>query len=215
MHIKICIWGYFFSSLKTTLDATLAAARAEFLEKGYKSASLRNIVKTAGVTTGAFYGYYKSKEELFDALVGVQYEMVMTKFVAAQEQFASLPPEKQRDEMGGISGDCMEWVTEYVYKNPVEFKLILTCSEGTKYGNLIHDMVEIEVRATHRFAKNLEMLGYPEYSVDPQLEHMLASGLFSAYFELVVHDMPYETAKEYIRDLRNFYTAGWQRIMGF
>ena len=31
----------------------------EFLEKGFKSASLRNIVKTAGVTTGALYGYYE------------------------------------------------------------------------------------------------------------------------------------------------------------
>ena len=37
----------------------------------------RNIVKNAGVTTGAFYGYYKSKEELFDALVGKQYEHIM------------------------------------------------------------------------------------------------------------------------------------------
>lgn len=33
---------------KTTLDAILSAAKAEFLEKGFKSASLRNIVKTAG-----------------------------------------------------------------------------------------------------------------------------------------------------------------------
>ena len=38
-----------------TLDAILNAAESEFLEKGFKSASLRNIVKTAGVTTGAFY----------------------------------------------------------------------------------------------------------------------------------------------------------------
>lgn len=44
--------------------------KVEFLEKGFKSASLRNIVKAVGLTTGAFYGYYKSKEELFDALVG-------------------------------------------------------------------------------------------------------------------------------------------------
>ena len=55
---------------KTTLTLIHAAAKKEFLEKGFKSASLRNIVKTAGVTTGAFYGYYNSKEELFDALVG-------------------------------------------------------------------------------------------------------------------------------------------------
>ena len=57
---------------QTTLHLIHSAAMQEFLEKGYKSASLRNIVKTAGVTTGAFYGYYNSKEDLFEALVGVQ-----------------------------------------------------------------------------------------------------------------------------------------------
>jgi hypothetical protein len=34
---------------QTTLHLILLAAMQEFLEKGYKSASLRNIVKTAGV----------------------------------------------------------------------------------------------------------------------------------------------------------------------
>lgn len=58
---------------QTTLHLILSAAMREFLEKGFKSASLRNIVKTAGVTTGAFYGYYDSKEELFEALVGEHY----------------------------------------------------------------------------------------------------------------------------------------------
>ena len=57
---------------QTTLHLILSAAMQEFLEKGYKSASLRNIVKTAGVTTGAFYGYYDSKEDLFEALVNLQ-----------------------------------------------------------------------------------------------------------------------------------------------
>ena len=45
-----------------TLQKILEAGKAEFLEKGFKSASLRNIVKTAGVTTGAFYGYFSGKE---------------------------------------------------------------------------------------------------------------------------------------------------------
>ncbi|MDE6602502.1 MAG: TetR/AcrR family transcriptional regulator, partial [Lachnospiraceae bacterium] len=58
---------------QTTLNLILSAAMEEFLEKGFKSASLRNIVKTAGVTTGAFYGYYDSKEDLFEALVSEQY----------------------------------------------------------------------------------------------------------------------------------------------
>ena len=55
----------------STLERIHAAARDEFLEKGFQEASLRNIGKTAGVTTGAFYGYYGSKAELFRAGVAL------------------------------------------------------------------------------------------------------------------------------------------------
>ncbi|MBQ6568470.1 MAG: helix-turn-helix transcriptional regulator, partial [Treponema sp.] len=47
-----------------TLKRILAVAQTEFLDKGFRGASLRAIVKEAGVTTGAFYGYFKSKEAL-------------------------------------------------------------------------------------------------------------------------------------------------------
>ncbi len=77
---------------QTTLNLILSAAMEEFLEKGFKSASLRNIVKTAGVTTGAFYGYYDSKEDLFEALVSEQYGYIMDCFCKAQQEFADMNP---------------------------------------------------------------------------------------------------------------------------
>ena len=52
-----------------TLNHILLAAMEEFSDKGFLGASLRQIVKKAGVTTGAFYGYFSSKEALFAALV--------------------------------------------------------------------------------------------------------------------------------------------------
>ena len=45
-----------------TLEKIQEAALTEFLDKGFQGASLRQIVKNAGVTTGAFYGYFSSKE---------------------------------------------------------------------------------------------------------------------------------------------------------
>lgn len=77
---------------QTTLNRIFSAAFQEFLEKGYQSASLRNIVKMAGVTTGALYGYYKSKEELFEALVGKHYNFLLDRFCKAQKEFAETPP---------------------------------------------------------------------------------------------------------------------------
>ena len=50
---------------KGTQERILEAAREEFLEKGFERASLRRIVKEAGVTTGAFYRYYPTKEALW------------------------------------------------------------------------------------------------------------------------------------------------------
>ena len=50
--------------------------------------------------------------------------------------------------------------------------------------------------------------------IDSQLEHILISGMFSGFFEIVVHDMPQEQAAEYIKELREFYTAGWTKIIG-
>ena len=54
---------------KETRQHLLECAKKEFLEKGYMKASLRNICKEAGVTTGALYFFFKDKEALFGALV--------------------------------------------------------------------------------------------------------------------------------------------------
>ena len=117
----------------TTLENIHRAAKAEFLEKGYKGASLRNIVKSVGMTTGAFYGYYKSKEELFEALVGEHYQYLIDRFKDAQKQFADLPHERQPDVMSDISGVCMFDMLHYAYQHLEECKLILCCSEGTRF----------------------------------------------------------------------------------
>ena len=99
----------------TTLESIHRAAKAEFLEKGFQSASLRNIVKTAGMTTGAFYGYYKSKEGLFEALVSEHYDFILNRFQAAQREFAALPHEQQPDHLSNISrGDEPDFWTLHV-----------------------------------------------------------------------------------------------------
>ena len=54
---------------KETRAKLLASAKAEFLEKGYMQASLRNICKNAGVTTGALYFFFKDKEDVFASLI--------------------------------------------------------------------------------------------------------------------------------------------------
>lgn len=199
---------------RTTLDRIHRAAKAEFLERGFRSASLRSIVKAAGVTTGAFYGYYASKADLFSALVGPQYETLMACYRGTQETFAALPPEEQQQNLGTISAQCMHEILLYAYDHLEEFKLLLCCSEGTRFAGMIDEMVEIEVNSTHDYQQVLSGLGLPSPPIDPRLEHILITGMFNAYFELIIHAMPLEEAEKYLAELQEFYTAGWLKIMG-
>ncbi|HIT34294.1 MAG TPA: TetR/AcrR family transcriptional regulator [Candidatus Faecousia intestinigallinarum] len=198
----------------TTLDRIHRAAKTEFLEKGYKDASLRNIVKSVGMTTGAFYGYYKSKEELFAALVGEHYAYLLNCFQKAQKEFTDLPHEQQPEVMSEISGACMFDMLHYAYEHLEECKLILCCSEGTKFSGLIDEMVEIEAAATHAYQEVLQELGRPSPQIDPALEHILITGMFHTFFELIIHEMPLGDAENYVKEMRAFYTAGWMKIMG-
>ena len=196
----------------TTLERIYASAKKEFLEKGFQGASLRNIVKSAGVTTGAFYGYYDSKEKLFDALVSEQYEHLMDMYVRTQNSFKELEPGAQQENMRKVGGDCMEQMLDYMYENEDEFRLILTCSEGTRYENMVHEMSEIEVQATHDFVELMRKNGNDIRQIDPKLEHVLVSGMFTAFFELLIHKNDIGEAKTYLGQLREFYTAGWRQL---
>lgn len=49
-------------------QAILDAARQVFGELGYEGATVRDIIRRTGLASGTFYNYFKSKEEVFDAL---------------------------------------------------------------------------------------------------------------------------------------------------
>ena len=42
----------------------------------------------------------------------------------------------------------------------------------------------------------------------------MITGMFNAFLELIIHEMPLEEAEQYLDELREFYTAGWMKIMG-
>mgnify|MGYP000068596070 CR=1 FL=1 len=196
----------------TTLEKIQEAALAEFLEKGFLGASLRQIVKNAGVTTGAFYGYFSSKEALFATIVEPHASTLMSRFMEAQTTFAELPEEEQPQHMGVESRDYVAWMVDYICRHREPVKLLLCCAEGTSYENFIHDMVKVEVESPLRYMEVLRRMGRDIPQMSRSLCHIIASGMFNAIFEVVIHDMPKDQAVEHIQRMRRFYTAGWKTI---
>ena len=197
-----------------TLKKIQEAAMAEFLDKGFLGASLRQIVKSAGVTTGAFYGYFSSKEALFASIVEPHAKALMGKFMEAQISFAELPEEQQPAHMGVESGSYLDWMVDYICQHREPVKLLLTRSEGTSYEHFLHNMVEVEVEYTLQYMEVLRRLGRDIPELSQSLCHIIASGMMSGIFEIVIHDMPREQAVRDVDQLCDFYTAGWLKLMG-
>lgn len=199
----------------STLERSHLAAKAEFLEKGYQAASLRNIVKNAGVTTGAFYGYYDSKEALFAALVDESYQYLMDTYRKSTTEFERLSAGQQTMQMErSVGKSCMQELLVYMMAHRDAFHLILLCSEGTPYATLIDDLVTLEATATERYCEMLRHSGKQVPIIDKRLEHILLTGMLSTYFEMIIHDISLEDAARYLVELNAFYTAGWLKIMG-
>ena len=197
-----------------TLEKIQQAALEEFSEKGFLGASLRQIVKNAGVTTGAFYGYFSSKEALFASLVEPHAAALMGRFMEAQTGFAELPEKEQPAHMGEASGDYVDWMVDYICQHREPVKLLLCRAEGTSYEHFVHNMVEVEVESTLRYMEVLRRLGKNIPPLNRSLCHIIASGMFNGLFEIVIHDMPREQAFQDVTQFRSFYTAGWLKLMG-
>ena len=179
-------------NLPDTMERIQQAALDEFLEKGFRGASLRQIVKHAGVTTGAFYGYFSSKEALFASIVEPHAAALMGRFMETQISFAERPEEEQPEHMGVDSGAYVHWMVDYICRHREPVKLLIRGAEGTSYENFVHNMVEVEVESTLRYMEVLRRLGRRVPALNKSLCHIIASGMFGGLFEVVIHDIPYD-----------------------
>ena len=120
----------------------LSAAKEEFLQKGFKDASLAEICKAAGVTTGALYKRYEGKEALFSALVSDTVRE-MEEFAAKFEDtdISHLTDQELYDSLCMTPESITEWMKS-LYEHREAVTLLVRCAAGTRFENYRHDWAE-------------------------------------------------------------------------
>lgn len=194
----------------------LEAAKTEFLEKGYRQASVRSIASSVGVTTGALYRYYASKEALFDALVSGAADDLYRRYRQYSEAYSARELDEQLTRLPEIAHDTnggMGDFQRYVYENYDAFKLIACCSDGTKYEDYVERLIEVETKSSISLVQLMQKEGRLGADVDDTMIHIIASLMFTGIFEIIAHDEPVEAAIKHIVTLQDFYTAGWYKIL--
>ncbi len=193
-------------------ERLIECAKAEFLEKGFKDASLRTIAENAGTSTGSIYTRFEDKEGLFRAIVEPAVaefeEMISAQMDAFNRNGGNMPVE----EMFRYTAQRLEQLVDSVYDRFDVFKLLICFADGTEYSNFLHRLAEIEAKQTVRYIEAIGNDALRSGRLSRALLHMLSSAYWAGVFQTVEHDMPRDEAMRYISQLKRFYRRGWQDI---
>lgn len=181
----------------------------EFLQKGFRGASIRNIVKQSEVTTGAFYFYFKDKESLFREIVEPVLSGLIELYSNALSGFNEFPDEQKQDKMHDYAQNGFGDFIGYIYEHWEVFKLLTTCAEGSGYDNFIHRFVELDVENNVKYLNAIGNSAIKAGRINKEFLHMISSAFFSGLFEIVEHDMKREDAEVYIENMNRFFVSGW------
>ena len=190
----------------------LECAAEEFLKKGWAKSSMREISKKAGVTTGSLYFHYRNKAALFDALVKDVYDSLLQNHRQMYETFFELSPDKEK--MRKFRFESRKRIVDFIYQNYRAVKLLVCCSEGSRYSDFFTLMMEDTYKADVRALSSIENNGgFLQKDIDFCLYSAIDKSFWTCLFEIVRLDIPYEQALKYVVMLDDFYETGWQKIL--
>lgn len=193
-------------------ERVLEWAKQEFLEKGYKDASLRSIAANAGTSTGSIYTRFGDKEGLFRAVVEPTANEMKRMFLEIQEAFHQFEAEEQKRQMGKYTAEGMKSLLDYMYDHFDEFRLLLDASYGTEFQNFVDELTRIEVDYTYKYMEAVGCESVKSGVITEEFMHIVTTAYFDSLFEVVRHGMDKSKAGKYVSMLGDYHRAGFQRI---
>lgn len=189
-------------------EALLKSAQLEFLNYGFHNASLRRISADSGVSTNSIYTRFGDKAGLFDAVVGQAADGLMDIYMkSVQAASDSL----DIDEAVDNGNEGTDEVLEYIYEHFTEFKLIFCCSAGTSYEHYFDRLAEIEESYYKEFARKYAA---PGVQISDFFIHVMCRTGWQYIYEIVSHDLSYEDAVQFMQNIRQYFYAGWKKVLG-
>lgn len=191
--------------------AILYAARNEFIRKGFKDASMRNIARGANVGLSNIYNYFKNKDEIFVAVVKPAkddlYSFIKQQHTEKNIDFNLISAFGYQDEM----------IENYIYLIDIykeELRLLLFHSEGSSLRDFREAFIDYITRVNIDHM-NIVKKHYPHarYMSDFFIR-TLSSWMVASLGEIVTHKLGRHKIREFFKECFQFEIAGWREIIG-
>jgi len=153
----------------------LEAAERLFAERGVKGTTVSAIVAEAGLTQAAFYLYFKSKEEMVEALVNRFGEM-LDRYTDAGRLAAHYPPEELKERVTA----AFVGLFELLGRSANLTRIVL---QDTPAGERFRDRIVAQIEGNMRRNRSL---GIVDAGIEPEIA---AEAIVAAVERLVVRYM--------------------------
>ena len=194
---------------KEIRDRIIQAALADFSERGYLNASMRNIAKIADLSVSNIYTYFESKEKLFYTITNTINEILNELF----QQLISVENTYGSEEFfNQFSTLIAKPIGDLIKKHRTSLILIMDRSQGTKYANFKHNFIKRleehiweQMQTTRRFEER--------EVTDPFFVHILATNLVEGLLEISRHYKNDEWVDNNINSLMKYHTRGISQFL--
>lgn len=187
------------------------AAEKEFLDKGFKGASMRSVAKDAEVGLSNIYNYFKNKDEILGE--------VLSPLLNAFDELL-----EQHNDPRYISKDIFtseeyqlehtERFVQLILKFKKELKLLLFHSHGSSYENFWNEFSDKQTETGWKYLQKMKEK-YPQVNTTMSefFIHIMSSWWLTIIGEIVSHDLSKDEMKQFFSDYVAFSTAGWKKLM--
>ena len=152
----------------------------EFYNNDYKTATLRNIAKNAGIPVGLIYTYYKNKEALFNIIVNPIY-------LSVQKLLLSEPVASNKSQDCDTSFHFQEElpaILNMLKNNRRQFVILIDKSKGTSYANTKEEFIQF---TKMHIQTQLQAKMHKNKKIDELFYHILANNFMEGVFEVARH----------------------------
>lgn len=192
----------------------LESAAKRFMEDGFADASVRQICKDAGVTNGAFYAHFESKEDLFAKLVEPALGGLRELYGSETSRYMEIGSAKDVRAALDQTFSTDEAVIRYVYEQADAFRLLLTASSGTSYGHFKEQIVEAEKEGTTAFFELCAPYVAKPENMSDSLAAQTSLLVVSAIFDCLLSGASEEEAVRETQLVSEFCLAGLKQVWG-
>lgn len=173
------------------------AALIEFMQKGYEGASIRSIAKRANTSVGNIYKYFKSKEDLYENLIGSVYHRLINYI----NQFDKV---ELNENALNVFDELIEKIMRIFNENSNEISTLLNQSKGSKYENCKEIFVDFITR-TVTDAMKYELSKQGKILKDNFIIYLLSFSLVESISIVVMEKQDGEEVKRIILKMIDIY----------